>query len=122
MCFIASICTEDNLNLAPPSVPNLFLAFVAGAETVQGGEAAVQRRSRDAESAAAPQHRAILRLLGIAAEGEEVHRSGYGAHDLRDAENVGPFFNTGSLSTFNLSPLDALVAFYINHNWLVPLQ
>lgn len=70
---------------------NLFLAFVAGAEVVQGREAAVQRGSRDAEGAAAPQYRAILRLLGVAAEREEVHRSGYGAHDLRDAENVGPF-------------------------------
>lgn len=90
MCFIASIYTQDNIN-TPPSPNTLFLAFVAGAEAVQGREAAVQRRSRDAESTAAPQYRAILRLLGVAAEREEMHRSGDGAHDLRDAENVGPF-------------------------------
>lgn len=86
-CFALRII----LTRPPRQALNLFPAFVAGAEAVQGGEAAFQRRSRDAESSAAPQYRALLRLLGVAAEGEEVHRSGYGAHDLRDAENVGPF-------------------------------
>lgn len=113
--FALGIILTHPLPLLPQHRLNLFLAFVAGAEAVQGREAALQRRSRDAEGAAAPQYRAILRLLGVTAEREEVHRSGHGAHDLRDAENVGFTFNSGSLLTFKTWPLDTLLAFHFNH-------
>lgn len=114
--FALGIILTHPLLLLPQHPLNLFLAFVAGAEAVQGREAALQRRSRNAEGAATPQYRAILRLLGVTAEREEVHRSGHGAHDLRDAENVGFTFNSGSLLTIKTWPLDTLLAFHFYHS------
>ena len=60
------------------------LLHLSGKEAVQGGETAVQGGGGDVEGSAASQHRSFLRLLGVAVEREEVHRSGDGAHDLRD--------------------------------------
>lgn len=53
-------------------------------------EAEVQRGGRDVERAAAPQHRALLRLLGgHRAEGrQEGYRSCHGTYDIRHTQDV----------------------------------
>lgn len=56
----------------------------------QGRAAALQRGGGDAESSAASQHRPILRLLEVDAEGTQMHHPGDGAHDVRDPQDVSP--------------------------------
>ncbi|RVE70099.1 hypothetical protein OJAV_G00084330 [Oryzias javanicus] len=54
----------------------------------QNRAAALQRGGGDAEGAAAPQHRPLLRLLEVLAEGPQMHHPGDGAHDVRNSEDV----------------------------------
>lgn len=58
--------------------------------SLQVGASEVHGGGGDAEGSAAPQHRPLLRLLEVNAEGPQVHHPGDGAHDLRDPEDVSP--------------------------------
>lgn len=60
----------------------------SGPEAVQSGTSALQGRGGDAQGSPASEHRPLLRLLGVAAQREEVHRFGHGADDIGDVENV----------------------------------
>lgn len=67
-----------------PSLSIMCVWSFQGPEVDKGGATAFQRGSRDAERFAAPQHRALLRLLGVGAAREEMHRPSHRAHDLRN--------------------------------------
>lgn len=54
----------------------------------QGGASEVHWGGGDAESSAASEHRPILRLLEVDAEGPQMHHPGDGAHDVRDPQDV----------------------------------
>lgn len=62
----------------------------ADSSSEQGGASEVQQGGGDAESSAAPEHRAILRLLEVDPEGPQMHHPGDGADDVRDPQDVSP--------------------------------
>lgn len=63
MCFIASICTEDNPNSAPPSVPNMFQTFSSPLlQERKLSKAERQRFKEEAEMLKALQHPNIVRF------------------------------------------------------------
>lgn len=126
MCFIASIYTEDNRNSAPPSVPNTLQTFSSPLlQERKLSKAERQRFKEEAEMLKALQHPNIVRFYDFWESPLKGKKCIVLVTELMTSGTLKTwvhFFNTASLSTFNLSPLDALVAFYINHNWLVPLQ
>ena len=63
-------------------------ALQIAAETVSSRAAAILRGGGDAQGAAAPQHRPLLRLLEVRAEGPGLHRAGHRTHDLGHAQDV----------------------------------
>lgn len=54
-----------------------YVPLTTGPQADQGGAATFQGGGRDAERAPAPQHRPLLRFLGVGAPWQEVHRIGY---------------------------------------------
>lgn len=85
MYYCVSISTSEALT---KTLRTIFIFVFLGKETIQSGEAAVQRGGRNAKGIAASQHCAILWFLGITIKREEVHRSCDRANDLRDTEDV----------------------------------
>lgn len=59
-----------------------------GPQAHQGRAAALQGRGWDAEGSSAPQHRPLLWFLGVCAPWQEMHRTGYWTHDIRNTQNV----------------------------------
>lgn len=65
-----------------------LVPYPTDSETVSSRAAAILRGGGDAQGAAAPQHRPLLRLLEVSTEGPGLHRAGHRTHDLGHAQDV----------------------------------
>ena len=83
------MCPRPPLRGGPgPEVTVTPVPYPTDSETVSSRAAAILRGGGDAQGAAAPQHRPLLRLLEVGAEGPGLHRAGHRTHDLWHAQDV----------------------------------